>query len=109
MPGHIGIIYQASNALCLGRSSPRTHWVLPDGQVLSPRALQKVRAAEPGHEYAAAQLIAAGALRRGPARNHRRGWPWRSPHPVPAACAIPAASGTRSGWGRPGASEPPSR
>jgi len=45
----------------VGRSCPRTHWVLPGGQVLSPRALQKIRGGEPGHEYAEAQLIAAGA------------------------------------------------
>ena len=61
MPGHIGIVYQALNAAHIGRSTVRTHWVLPDGTVFSPRAMQKIRAQDQGHEYSELQLIAAGA------------------------------------------------
>lgn len=47
-PGHIGTVYQALNAVYLGRSSPRTLRLLNDGSVLSDRTLQKLRAGEPG-------------------------------------------------------------
>lgn len=61
MPGHAGIIYQASNALYAGRSTPRSLVVFPDGSTISARALQKVRAEEQGHRYVQQRLIAAGA------------------------------------------------
>ena len=61
MPGHIGILYQALNAEHVGRSTARTHWVLPDGTIFSPRAMQKIRKQERGHEYAEQQLIVCGA------------------------------------------------
>jgi hypothetical protein len=38
-PGHVGTIYQASNAVLTGRSTPRYLTVLPDGTGLSDRAL----------------------------------------------------------------------
>jgi hypothetical protein len=63
--GHIGTIYQASNAVYAGRSRARTLRLFrqgPDrGRVLSDRTASKLRAADRGHEYAAAQLMAAGA------------------------------------------------
>ena len=69
--GHVGTIYQATNGVYLGRATARTQRLLPDGTVLSPRALQKIRAGESGWRYAAAQLerfgadtLAAGADRR---------------------------------------------
>jgi hypothetical protein len=61
MPGHVGTIYQATNAAYLGRATPRTLRLLPDGTVLNARAMQKIRAQEPGHEYVERQLHAAGA------------------------------------------------
>lgn len=61
LPGHVGTIYQASNAVYLGRATPRTHWLLPDCTVFSGRAMQKIRARERGWRYAVAQLIAHGA------------------------------------------------
>lgn len=60
-PGHIGTIYQAANAAYLGRATPRTLKILPDGTVFSDRALQKVRARERGWEYAAGRLVEFGA------------------------------------------------
>lgn len=60
-PGHIGTIYQAHNARYLGRGTPRTLRLLPDGQVLSERALSKIRAGERGWRYAVGQLLEAGA------------------------------------------------
>lgn len=64
MPGHWGVIYQASNMRYTGLSTPRTDWLLPDGTVFSPRAMQKIRRQERGHAYAEAQLVALGARPR---------------------------------------------
>jgi hypothetical protein len=61
MPGHVGIIYQASNATYTGRGTARTLTLLPDGTVLSPRSMQKVRSGERGVEYVERQLVALGA------------------------------------------------
>ena len=60
-PGHVGTIYQASNAIYTGRGTPRTLTVLPDGTSLSDRAVQKVRQGERGHEYVERRLVALGA------------------------------------------------
>lgn len=58
--GHVGQIYQAHNATYLGQAPPRSIRLLPDGRVVSARALSKIRARERGFEYAVAQIIAAG-------------------------------------------------
>lgn len=60
-PGHIGTIYQAVNACYTGRANPRTLLLLPDGTVLSERALAKVRAQDRGHEYVERRLRTFGA------------------------------------------------
>jgi hypothetical protein len=60
-PGHVGTIYQASNAVLTGRGTPRTVTVLPDGTTLSDRALQKVRRQERGHGYVERRLAGLGA------------------------------------------------
>lgn len=60
-PEHWGTIYQASNALFVGSSTPRTQLVCPDGRPFSPRALSKITAHDRGWEYATRQLLAAGA------------------------------------------------
>lgn len=60
-PEHWGTIYQASNALYVGRALPRTHLIAPDGRPISPRALSKLRTYDRGWEYAERQLLAAGA------------------------------------------------
>jgi hypothetical protein len=59
--GHLGIIYQASNAVYTGRGTERTLTVLRDGSVLSDRARSKILARDKGHEYAERRLIALGA------------------------------------------------
>jgi hypothetical protein len=61
--GHVGTIYQAHNGVYLGRGTARTLRLLPDGRVFSDRAAQKIRQAERGWRYAAAQLEAFGASR----------------------------------------------
>jgi hypothetical protein len=63
-PGHLGTIYAAAAALRVGRSSPRTLRLLPNGLVASERALSKIRNDETGAAYALAQLAAAGAPAR---------------------------------------------
>jgi hypothetical protein len=60
-PGHIGTIYQATNAVYFGLSAPRTLRLLPSGKLMAPRALTKIRKRERGHAYAEEQLVAAGA------------------------------------------------
>jgi len=60
-PGHLGTIYQAHNGVYLGRGTARTLRILPDGSVLSARALQKVRAAERGWNYVVELLVRHGA------------------------------------------------
>jgi hypothetical protein len=59
--GHVGIVYQAFNGAYLGRGTPRTLTLLPDGSVLSDRAQQKVRSADRGVRYAVALLVGQGA------------------------------------------------
>ncbi|MFG2133236.1 hypothetical protein ACGFNV_36475 [Streptomyces sp. NPDC048751] len=61
MPGHVGTIYAATNAVYVSRATARTVKVLPDGTVFHERAAQKIRRQEQGHQYAEAQLIALGA------------------------------------------------
>ncbi|MBI4496629.1 MAG: hypothetical protein HY689_01860 [Chloroflexi bacterium] len=60
-PGHIGVIYQATNAVYAGRGTPRTVLVLPDGRVLNERALAKLRALDSGHAYVEQLLREFGA------------------------------------------------
>ena len=60
-PGHIGVIYQAHNAVYLGRGRARTIRLLPDGAVLSDRILTKIRRGECGWRYGVERLVAAGA------------------------------------------------
>ncbi len=60
-PGHVGVIYQASNAVLAGRSTARTLHVLADGTVLSERAISKIRGHERGWQAAAAVLVKLGA------------------------------------------------
>lgn len=61
MPGHVGIIYQASNAAYLGRGRARWITVLPDATVLNDRAMAKVKSQQRGHEYVERRLIGFGA------------------------------------------------
>lgn len=70
-PGHVGTIYQASNAVYLGLSCARTIKLLPDGTVLHARAIAKVRCSEPGWEYAAGQLERFGAAPLDADADHR--------------------------------------
>ena len=63
-PGHVGTIYQATNAAYLGRGTGRTLVVLPDGSVLNDRAISKVRGQERGHEHVERRLMGYGARPR---------------------------------------------
>jgi hypothetical protein len=60
-PGHIGTIYQAHNAVYLGRGPVRTLRLLPDGRVMSARAISKIRAMERGWRHSSALLERFGA------------------------------------------------
>ena len=59
LPGHIGQIYQATNASYQGRASPRTLYLDPDGKVVSARAISKIASSSRGERYARARLEGA--------------------------------------------------
>lgn len=63
LPGHVGNIYQATNAIYGGRTKARTLWLLPDGTVFSERAMSKIRSRDRGYRYAIDQLVRHGADR----------------------------------------------
>jgi hypothetical protein len=65
-PGHIGYIYQGSNAIRAGRSTTRTLTLLPDGTVLSERSIQKMRGGEQGRDGVERRLRSYGASPRRP-------------------------------------------
>lgn len=60
-PGHLGTIYQATNAVYCGRTPARTWRLLPDGSVLSARGLSKLRLKEKGWRYVVELLVSHGA------------------------------------------------
>lgn len=72
LPGHVGVVYQALGAVYTGRGRSQTLRLLPDGSVLSGRAVAKIRGGERGWRYAVAQLVAAGAP--DPGGRDLRGW-----------------------------------
>jgi len=59
--GHIGYIYQATNGVYVGRSQGRRHRLLPDGTILHPRAISKVRKLDRGWKHVVERLISLGA------------------------------------------------
>lgn len=59
--GHVGTIYQATNAVYRGLTPARTRRILPDGTVLSARALTKLRLQERGWAYVLELLLRHGA------------------------------------------------
>lgn len=61
LPGHVGSLYAVMGSRYVGRSSPRSDLILPDGRPLSSRALSKIRNGETGQRYAADDLHRAGA------------------------------------------------
>jgi hypothetical protein len=65
MPGHVGTIYQASNARYMGRASSKTLHLNRDGIALSSRAISKVRLQEHGASSAEKRLVRLGAPARG--------------------------------------------
>lgn len=74
-PGHVGTIYQATNGIYRARSRARTLLILPDGTVLSERAVQKLKHGERGWQYTAALLEQHGAAPlEGDARTWARHW-----------------------------------
>lgn len=72
--GHLGTVYRSLNARYAGRATARTLKVLrATGQVVSDRALQKVRAGERGSDYVERMLRDHGAPAR---RNGEPGADW---------------------------------
>jgi hypothetical protein len=71
LPGHVGSLYAVMGSRYVGRSSPRTDLILPDGRPISSRAISKIRNGETGQRYAIDDLIRAGA--RSPSIGEDRG------------------------------------
>lgn len=61
LPGHVGTVYQATNAVYAGRTKRNLLVLLPDGTVFSSRSMSKIRKRERGWRYCVEQLVAAGA------------------------------------------------
>jgi hypothetical protein len=59
--GHVGTIYQASNAVYVGRAKRNTLYLLPDGKVFSQRVQSKIRSREQGWQYSVNYLVKHGA------------------------------------------------
>lgn len=59
--GHVGTIYQASNARYTGRTPARTWRLFADGTVFSARAWSKLRARDRGYRYVTELLVQHGA------------------------------------------------
>lgn len=59
--GHVGTAYQSLNAIFTGTGTKRKLSLLPDGRVMSERAISKIRKKESGWRYAAALLEECGA------------------------------------------------
>lgn len=62
--GHLGVAYQGLSATLRGRSRARSQLLLPDGRILSDRAITKLRNDSSGHRYASDLLAHAGAAPR---------------------------------------------
>lgn len=69
MPGHVGVIYQASNATYIGRSKAATEVLLPNGRILNGKTQEKIRGQKRGHVYSEAILTDLGAR---PMRDNER-------------------------------------
>lgn len=82
MPGHIGMVYQATSAAYFGLSSPRTEYLTEDGLVVSPRALGKIRRGERNAENAVRWLLDKGAPSPRPGESSRA-WALRALHEGP--------------------------
>ncbi len=61
LPGHVGGLYAVMGSRYVGRSSPRTDLIMPNGRPISSRAVSKIRNAECGQRYAIDDLVRAGA------------------------------------------------
>jgi hypothetical protein len=73
MPGHVGTIYQASNATYLGRTKAERKHLLADGTVFPNRTLAKIRKRDKGWEYGVERLVGYGAAAPR-AREDLRAW-----------------------------------
>jgi hypothetical protein len=67
--GHVGVIYQASSAVYLGRARRNTLYLLSDGRVFSQRVQSKIRARDRGWRYGVDLLVERGAAPPGPSED----------------------------------------
>lgn len=74
MPGHVGTIYQASNATYTGRVTERTVWHLPNGVIFNEQNIGKIRRQEQGHDYCEKTLQDFGATPKDSTETGREYW-----------------------------------
>ena len=72
--GHFGTIYQAFNGCYIGRGTPRTLNLFPDGTVFSAKAQQKIRDGAKGWRYSSALCERHGAAPCPTDADARRAW-----------------------------------
>lgn len=70
-PGHVGTIYQAHNAVYFGRADAKALHLTDDGQVISHRALTKIRKGERDAARATRELLDFGAPEPWPGESPR--------------------------------------
>lgn len=100
LPGHVGTIYQATNAIYAGRSKNTLHVLKPNGTIFSPRSMTKIRRWERGAARCVDEFVELGADRPSAgdlaSRDARRAWMWRA---IFATCRrMPHAGNHRYLW-----------
>lgn len=61
LAGHVGNVYQATNAVYAGRTKPTKLALFADGTVFSARSMSKIRKRESGYRRCIAELVDRGA------------------------------------------------
>lgn len=95
MPGHVGTIYQAHNAVYLGRSRSERRRVLPDGTVAHNRLLAKIRNGERGWRTAVERLVVHGARPPAPDQDLRA---WLANELPTVARSVPHGGNHKYAW-----------
>ncbi|WP_455710679.1 Mom family adenine methylcarbamoylation protein [Streptomyces albogriseolus] len=92
MPGHVGTIYAATNAVYTGRATARTVKLLPDGTVFHDRTAQKIRRQEPrvrhGSAHRARRTAAPARVRPGALAEQGPGGGGRPQRPPPRCSSL---------------------
>lgn len=112
-PGHIGTIYQATNAVFTGRSCPRVLTLLPNGRCSTRGPSPRSAARSGGTRRSSAACAPEGPLRLALASAAGSGWSRPSTRSARLVCATAGTTATpgpsATGPGADAASSPPRR